>query len=64
MNKVVIERNSDGTYNITLPGGGQSTGVAIQDAIKRLKYAEQEFQAAIDDIKANRNQLEKNTASP
>ncbi len=51
MNKVKIEKNSDGTYNVTLPMGGQSVSVPAQDAVKRLKAAEQEYQNAVDDIK-------------
>ena len=59
MNKVKIEKNSDGTYNVTLPMGGQSVSVPAQDAVKRLKAAEQEYQNAVDDIKARREELEK-----
>ncbi len=59
MNKVKIEKNSDETYNVTLPMGGQSTAVSAQEVVKRLKSAEQEFQNALNDIKARREEFEK-----
>ncbi len=59
MNKVNIEKNRDGTVNLTLPDGGQSPAVSPQEAAKRLKGKEEEFQRAIDDMKARRAELEK-----
>lgn len=59
MNKVEIEKNSDGTYNVTLPTGGQSVSLSPQDVVKRLNDAEQECQKALDDIKARREEFEK-----
>ncbi len=59
MNKVKVEKNRDGTVNLTLPNGGYSTAVSPQEAAKRLKGAEEEFQKAIDDMKARREELEK-----
>lgn len=59
MNKVKIEKNSDGTYNIDLPGGGHGHALSPQEAVKRLKDTEQEFQSALNDIKARREEFEK-----
>ncbi|MGH3626417.1 MAG: hypothetical protein ACRDRL_03100 [Sciscionella sp.] len=59
MNKVEIDENSNGTYNVTLPTGSQSVSLPPQDVVKYLKNAEQELQKALDDIKARREEFEK-----
>lgn len=38
MNKVTIEQNSDGSYNVTLPDGGHSPALSAQDVVKCLQY--------------------------
>lgn len=59
MNKVNIEKNRDGTVNLTLPDGGQSPAISPKEAAKRLKGKKEELQQAIDDMKARREELEK-----
>jgi hypothetical protein len=59
VNKVRIEKNSDGTYNVDLPNGGQGHALSPQQVVKRLNHAEQEFQTALDDIKARRQEFER-----
>jgi hypothetical protein len=58
MNKVNIESDRDGTVNLTLPNGGQSPSLSPKEAAKRLKGKVEEFQRAIDDMKARREELE------
>lgn len=60
MNKVKIEANSDGkTFVLTLPGGGQRHNLSAAAVVKSLKEEEQEYQKAIDDMKARREEFEK-----
>jgi hypothetical protein len=52
MNKVKLEQHSSGDYSLTLPDGSQRPQLSREDVIKELKHKEEEFQAAIDDMKA------------
>ena len=63
MNKVKLEKNSDGTYHVTLPGGGATVPLSPQQAVQRLKEEEEKFQKAIEDMRARREELEKAIAN-
>ena len=59
VNKVKIEMNSDGSYVLTLPAGGQRHNLQPADVVKSLQDEEAKFQAAIADMKALRVRFEK-----
>ena len=64
MNKTGIEVNRDRTYNVTLPHGANSHALPLDQAVERLKQGEDEYQKALDDIKAQRAYLEKKLGKP
>lgn len=58
MNKVSLEQHSTGNYKLTLPDGSERPDVSLEDVAKSLKYKEEEFQAAIENMRALRTKVE------
>lgn len=50
MRKVKIESNSDSTYVVSLPDGGQRHSTSADEVIKSLQEKAQEFRSALEDI--------------
>jgi hypothetical protein len=64
MNKIKIEANNDGTYVVTMPGGGQRICSSPADVASRLAHEEQEYQNTINDIRSRKQEYEAKAAKP
>jgi hypothetical protein len=62
MNKVKVEANSDGTYVVSMPGGGQCHCKSASDVAKSLALEEQEYQNAVADIRTRKQEFEAKAA--